>query len=167
MGKCRFKDDWLLSKDGNGHFIKDWATKNNEKHAFCKLYLRLVNISSCGFQGLMQHARSESHVKHSEIKLNPNQMKFKTVSDNTGNITLPASNTVRLYSARNKTTAAELLWTLTCCVSDYPAASCDGTDEIFRAMFDDVPANFSQGRTKFTYFVTWCSAVFSRSSQGH
>jgi hypothetical protein len=63
---------------------------------------------------------------------------------------------LEVFSVRDSTIKAELIWALKNVASCMSAASCDGIGNLFFTMFPscDTAAKFSMNRTKFGYYIT-------------
>lgn len=171
MGKCTFQKSWLIKADGNGYKISDWAAQKSESEVFCKLCAKTFSVSK-GFEKIIQHSKGEKHTELCKISLAPSQLQL-TLSQPTrfcseptassSSTTISSSSTIRLYSVRDSSTTAELIWALKCISADYAFNSCVELKNTFIAMFPQLENqldNFSLSRTKATYLITDCLAPF-------
>ncbi|KAJ8871273.1 hypothetical protein PR048_027581 [Dryococelus australis] len=105
------------------------------------------------------HAWMEKHRGQCKSKLSGNQLLHLMVVEiliTHKFVMRHPMRAVQLYSTRDKATAAGIFWIVKCVVSDYSAASCDGVEDVFRAMFcEGVPDDFCLKRTKFSYLLTF------------
>lgn len=168
MGKCVFRVEWLKKTDLNGCPISDWARSHGDTDAFCKVCSKSFSVVK-GYQALEQHASTAKHKGNWTARLGPSQLRLCTEveskskgpqSSGTGN-----SGKIQLFSARDASAKAELIWLLKSIASDFPAASCDGIADTFSAMFPDVNvSSFSLSRTKARYLVADALAPYFRES---
>ncbi|KAE9523795.1 hypothetical protein AGLY_015855 [Aphis glycines] len=159
MGKCFFREDWLLKIDTDGHEIKDWASKFSDHVAFCKACVSKINVDK-GFQAISQHALMKKHITNAKNKFSASQL-----HSSSGPLTaLTSSNSstgaqvisLHNHSTRENACRVELLWTMQVVARNYLASSCSDVAEIFNCMFPGaVPKDFTLSRTKFRYLLTY------------
>ncbi|XP_065091912.1 uncharacterized protein LOC135712784 [Ochlerotatus camptorhynchus] len=164
MGKCCFRVVWLKQVDSSGCTVSDWAKKHSETEVFCKICRKSFSITK-GFQAIDQHARSAKHRDAWIAQHGANQMHL-TVEQEAGSSGTVPNKKLQLFSARENSAKAEILWLLKCIAADFPVSSCDGIRETFCEMFPGgVPSDFSLGRCKARYVITDALAPYFREQQ--
>jgi len=166
MTKCKVKDDWLARKDEMGYVLSSWAQKKGDSLILCTVCGtgKTISCEAKGFQAIEQHYKTVTHKTNARTKLGPNQQLLSVVSVCRSEpkslppavpVSLPPTSTLVLTSKKDSAVTMELLWVMKTVISDYSANSCEGVEDLFRAMFGNaVPEDFSLGRTKAGYYIT-------------
>ncbi|XP_062556179.1 uncharacterized protein LOC134221020 [Armigeres subalbatus] len=168
MGKCTFRVEWLKKIDPNGCQVSDWARNHGDTEVFCKVCSKSFSVAK-GFQALEQHSLTDKHKDNWTGRQGPSQLRLcseKDVKTNQPQLSgIGTGPKVQLFSPRDSSAKAELIWLLKCIASDFPAASCDGIADIFAAMFPNIDVSgFSLSRTKARYLATEALAPYFRES---
>jgi hypothetical protein len=132
-----------------------------------------INTSK-GFQSIEQHSLTFKHGKNARIKLNSNQQqRLSSASTRTSEENLITTNINRnqaddrnrgrvpllaLLNSSDCAKKADLMWCMKNVVSDFSVNSNCDIEEVFRAMFPEVPARFclSASKTRYTRIITDC-----------
>ena len=178
--KCNFRSSWINEKDPSGYLRTEWLKKHDGENAFCTACQCTIKFSTLGGQAITHHAKSEKHIRQCRVVLSRSQLHLergRPIAVSTESPPLTSANDiaptnpparvlapVQLYSVRQNSVRAEIFWCLKCVASDYPAASCDDLKDLFGVMFEGSPQlqDFSLGRTKFTYLLTYGLAPYFR-----
>lgn len=167
MGKCKFQNSWFTKTDGKGNPLRSWLKQCDEENAFCIFCSKKINFSLKGLQALQQHANGKKHQdKNNSSNVNQTVIKIVRVEDldkdnNTQTVDqtkLMPANSLQLFSRKENSTKAEILWTLRAVVHNYSFQSCEGIRNTFEAMFPesflDNSNNFSLSPKKMSYIIT-------------
>ncbi|XP_054836739.1 uncharacterized protein LOC129330638 [Eublepharis macularius] len=165
MEKSKFRADWLLKKDRNGHLMSVRASRHSETEVFCKLCLCTVDFQNKGLHALLQHSYYAKHKKLASDLLGPKQMVLVAANPGDSSETIqseyPGSShsssapVIKLYSLKNAATVSELIWVMKSVCCNFSASSCSGIKETFDAMFPGgVPTDFSLSPKKMRYLIT-------------
>lgn len=168
MGKCTFQTEWLSKTDSNGSSVSDWARKHSESECFCTVCAKSFSVLK-GYAALEQHLTTSKHRENWSVKQGPSQLRICVEPKPNTDESQPTSSGIgkglQLYSSRDSTAKAELVWLLQCIASDFSASSCDGISKTFGAMFPNADlTGFSLSRTKARYLVTDALAPFFRET---
>lgn len=165
MGKCCFRAEWLKQEDSNGCIVSVWAKKQSDKEAFCKICRKSFSIIK-GFQAINQHSNTAKHREEWIVQHGPKQMHINAVQEEVEQSGTVPNKKLQLFSGRDNTTKAEIVWLLKCVASDYSMSSCDGIRETFSEMFPGaVATDFALGRCKARYMITDALAPHFREQQ--
>lgn len=142
--KQLFKDSWLEKLDCHGDTIKQWATKLDEEHIFCKLCSRSIQISTAGFSSISKHASASKHVK----------------ARNANSSTTDIRSAFTSVNSDDAVTDAELKWVAFLNEHNIPFAVSDHAAKLFQSMFPNcnVAQKIAVCRTKATYLTTYALA---------
>lgn len=164
MGKCNFRAEWLKQNDSNGCIVSDWARKQSDSEAFCTVCRKSFSIIK-GFQAINQHSNTAKHKDEWIAQHGPRQMHLNVGLEVGSPGTVP-NKKLQLFSTRDNTAKAEIVWLLKCIAADFSMSSCDGIRETFSEMFPGaVPDDFSLGRCKARYMITDALAPYFREQQ--
>lgn len=164
MGKCKFRNDWMLKTDKNGDLISSWVSRLGEDIAICKFCVSTVDYKNKGFHAFLQHSGTGSHQKL--VKNQEKQMVFVAgnsadcssqldQSADNGESTSTSPAQIKLYSPRNAATISELIWVMKSVCCNFSAASCRNIKDTFDAMFPGgVSKDFSLSPKKMNYLMT-------------
>ncbi len=169
-GLTRFKEDWLTSKDRNGHILSEWchASKESRFAAFCTVCNKKVKCDNQGLPQLLQHANSTGHKQRIGDIIEGKQLVIavtdaKSLQVNS-TVTAEVKTTIQAVSHKDATVKAELLWTMKVVASSLSYSSCDGLKELLQAMFPGaVPADFSLGSSKVSNLISEAVGPYFRS----
>ena len=168
-GKSSFKSDWLLQVDGQGHKISSWCNpcKDCSQKAFCFLCKKTFRCDNQGFKQVLQHARTQTHMKLADSILSGKQMVLAsdTSKGPTQSTSLPDSKKdeeqskktgkLTCFSYKDEFTRAEIIWSLKVVSSHYSYASCDNIKDTFNAMFPGkIPDGFTMSSSKVSYLIS-------------
>lgn len=165
MGKCTFRAEWLKQEDSNRCLVSEWAKHQSETEVFCTGCRKPFSIAAKGFQAIDQHSKTSKHKNEWITQHGPQQKHLTLVQEAEASGAVP-SRKLQLFSSRDKTTKAELMWVLKCIAADYSMSSCDGLRETLDEMFPGaVPNDFSLGGCKARYMITDALAPHFREEQ--
>lgn len=193
MGKCKFDVNWLSKRDSLGYNVSDWCAKKSELEFFCKVCVDAYTCQK-GWYSLAQHVGTSRHQANAKEKIGPLQLHLagsaqtaKQSADGTQTQPEPSTSvgsatevtqvetneesvlddkkTLIMFSKKDESVKAEILWALHTVVHDESAASCEGIADTFKAMFPcNASDKFSMGRTKVAYIITEALHPFFRDS---
>lgn len=150
----KFQFDWLQRKDLLNYEIGAYCERSQEiqNHAYCRVCKKNFSHSARGISDLFQHSSSAKHNRNMADKINVNQLTFQTMDypENNG-----FQKPIKLWSARNQTTLAEIVWSIRNIQCNMSGNSCDGLGNTFKTMFPDskIDNDFTSSSTIFRFFL--------------
>ena len=168
-GKTNFKSDWLLKTDAQGNKISSWCkpVKDNTKTAHCFICNKTFRCDNQGLQQVLQHAKTQLHVKLAGSIICGQQLVFTSGPPNNNSTStaatsqetdvqqLKSTGNLTCFSYKDESLRAELIWSLKVVSSHYSYASCDNIKDTLHAMFPGkIPDDFSMSSSKVSYMVS-------------
>ena len=155
-----FQDEWLSDEKYKYWINKD---KNDPTKAYCTLCFKSISIARKGKGNLDEHANGKKYIskvpcsKQTLLALIAKQEKqaVATKSSDKSQNQLESHKPckqllVNSYILNKAVTEAEIFWIIEVVLKIYSLNSCDGTKELFQAMFKDseIAKKFMCGSTK-------------------
>lgn len=121
----RFSRSGWKKTDSNGCIVSDWARKHSDSECFCKVCTKTFSVAK-EFAALEQHVATAKHRENWLVKQGPSQLRICGEKKSNADESQPTTSGQRLqlFSPRDATAKAELVWVLQCIASDFPASSC-------------------------------------------
>lgn len=169
MGKCTFSNIWLDKVDEEGNKISEWG-KQQDNGLYCIVCNYLIPADK-GFYSIKRHYGKDKHKNNFNQKKGSSQLylSLKETLDSSAsesNSNASGSNKVaslHLYSSKEDSLAAELIWCMKIVACNMSIESSNGIADVFKAMFPGtVPDKFSLNPTKAGYLITDALAPYFR-----
>ena len=149
--ESHFSDLWLTIPEYNG-----WLRKKNDTTAICKYCCKDINVSNMGEQALKSHMKGQKHKDRTPSNSIISHLQPAS-SSKSETFILPTSTqtTIKSVLIKDSILHAEIRWVLKIIESKHSQHLCEGTCELFAAMFPDseIAQNLKLGRTKCGYYI--------------
>jgi hypothetical protein len=157
---CTFNKQWISIPE-----YKEWLVEDKDKYsAFCKLCQKPFKIDTMATSAIRSHMEGKKHQeKLKSLDRSQNLVTMFSAARTAASRPATSANTDAMCTALNEQSTldnyirkkdivkAEILWTLNCNQNGYSNSSCEGNNEIFRAMFTDSEIAYKCGETKTMY----------------